>query len=193
MILRFCSGSVTPASAPRNSSRGVDMDERDVVVVAEQVDDLLRLAFAQQAVVDEDAGELVADRLVDAAPRRRRNRRRPTGRRSRARRRPGRGSRAISRSRKAAMRPVAACSRRPRGRSWRAAPRPLRRVHHLGVELHAVEAPRLVGDGGEGRAGRDADRAEARRQRGRRGRRGSSTPAARAPRPDAVEQRAVRR
>ena len=43
----------------------VDMDERDVVVAAEEVDDLLGLALAQQAVVDEDAGELVADRLVD--------------------------------------------------------------------------------------------------------------------------------
>ena len=41
------------------------MDERDVVVAAEQPDDLLRLVLPHQAVVDEDAGELVADRLVD--------------------------------------------------------------------------------------------------------------------------------
>jgi hypothetical protein len=35
MILRFFSGSVTPASAPRKVA-GIDVDERDVVVVAEQ-------------------------------------------------------------------------------------------------------------------------------------------------------------
>jgi hypothetical protein len=43
----------------------VGMDERDVVVVAEQRDDLFGLAQTHQAMVDEDAGELVADRLVD--------------------------------------------------------------------------------------------------------------------------------
>ena len=64
MILRLRSGSVTPASLPRNRSAGVDVDQRDVEVAAEQVDHLLRLAVAQQAGVDEDAGELVADRLV---------------------------------------------------------------------------------------------------------------------------------
>ena len=32
---------------------------------AEQLDDLLRLVLPQQAVIDEDAGELIADRLVD--------------------------------------------------------------------------------------------------------------------------------
>ncbi len=40
------------------------VDERDVEVAAEGLDDLLRLVLAQQAVVDEDARELVADRLV---------------------------------------------------------------------------------------------------------------------------------
>ena len=34
-------------------------------MVAEQADDLLGLAEPQQAVIDEDAGELVADGLVD--------------------------------------------------------------------------------------------------------------------------------
>ena len=29
--------------------------------------------------------------------------------------------------------------------------RAARCVHHLGMELHAVKAPRLIGDGGEGR------------------------------------------
>ncbi len=41
-----------------------DVDERDPEALAEGVDDLQRLVLAQQAVVDEDARELVADRLV---------------------------------------------------------------------------------------------------------------------------------
>ena len=45
--------------------RGVDVHERDVVVAAEERHDLLRLVQPHQPVVDEDAGELVADRLVD--------------------------------------------------------------------------------------------------------------------------------
>src|SRR6516165_2174576 len=40
------------------------MHERDVVVATEEIDDLLYLAGAQQAGVDKDAGQLVADRLV---------------------------------------------------------------------------------------------------------------------------------
>ena len=43
----------------------VGMDERNVVVAAEKLDHLLGLAEAQEPVVDEDAGELLADRLVD--------------------------------------------------------------------------------------------------------------------------------
>ena len=43
---------------------GVDGDERDLEGVAEGGDDLLALVLAHQAVVDEDAGELVADRAV---------------------------------------------------------------------------------------------------------------------------------
>ena len=41
------------------------MNQRDVVVMAEQVDDSLGLVEAQQAVIDEHACELVADRLMD--------------------------------------------------------------------------------------------------------------------------------
>ena len=43
----------------------VGVDQRDVVVVAEHGHDLLGLAQPQKAVVHEDAGQLVADRLVD--------------------------------------------------------------------------------------------------------------------------------
>ena len=44
---------------------GLHMHQRDVVVVAEQRDDLLALAEPHQPVIDEHAGELLADRLVD--------------------------------------------------------------------------------------------------------------------------------
>ena len=40
---------------------GLDVHEVDLERVAERVDDLLGLVEAQHAVVDEDAGELVAD------------------------------------------------------------------------------------------------------------------------------------
>ena len=65
MILRFVSGSSTPGEPGEEALRGVDVDERDPELLAEGVDDLLGLVLAQQAVVDEHAGELVADRAVD--------------------------------------------------------------------------------------------------------------------------------
>ena len=43
----------------------VHVDQRDVVAVAEQRNDLFGLAHAQQPMVDEHAGQLLADRLVD--------------------------------------------------------------------------------------------------------------------------------
>ncbi len=45
--------------------RCIDMHERNIVRAAKQRDDLLRLALAQQPVIDEDAGELIADGLMD--------------------------------------------------------------------------------------------------------------------------------
>ena len=44
---------------------GFDVHERDVVAVAEERDHFLGLAEAQEAVIDEHAGELFGDRLVD--------------------------------------------------------------------------------------------------------------------------------
>jgi len=41
------------------------MNERDVVVVAEQPHDLSAFVLAHQAMIDEDAGELIADRLMN--------------------------------------------------------------------------------------------------------------------------------
>jgi hypothetical protein len=43
----------------------VGVDQRHVVVVAEHGDDLFGLALPQKPVIDEDAGELIADGLVD--------------------------------------------------------------------------------------------------------------------------------
>ena len=65
MILRLASGSSTPASAFEEQILSFDMDQRDVVGPAEQRHHLLGLAEPQQTVIDEYAGELIADRFMD--------------------------------------------------------------------------------------------------------------------------------
>src|SRR6185437_10633191 len=50
---------------PEEVRARVHMDERNIVAVAEQAHDLLRLARPHQAVIDEYAGQLFADRFVD--------------------------------------------------------------------------------------------------------------------------------
>ena len=76
MIFRFCSGSIDPGERRQERSGGVDHLELDAGGGDEVLLDLLGLALAQQPVVDEDAGEAVADgplherrgdRRVDAA------------------------------------------------------------------------------------------------------------------------------
>ena len=62
MIFRFSSGSVTPASAVEELLAGVDDPQVDAGGGDEVPLDLLGLALAHQPVVDEDAGEPVADR-----------------------------------------------------------------------------------------------------------------------------------
>ena len=61
MILRFSSGSLTPASAPTEDLGRVDDLQRHAGRRHEVLLDLLGLAGAQQPVVDEDAGQPVAD------------------------------------------------------------------------------------------------------------------------------------
>ena len=56
MIFRFFSGSVTPASRSRKRFARVHRPERHVEAALEERLDLLALAGAQHAVVDEDAG-----------------------------------------------------------------------------------------------------------------------------------------
>ena len=143
---------------------GVAMHQRDVVVAAEQAHDLLRLAQAQQPGVDEDAGQLVADRLVQQGRGDRRSRPRRKGRRST---RPLPTWRADALDRLGAERghrPVAADAADPVGEVAQQQPA-LRRVHDLGVEQDAVKAPGVIGGRGEGRAVADRHRAEIRRQR----------------------------
>ena len=62
MIRRFSCGSVTPAERRQEALAGVDDVQVGLELVAEGVPDHLRLALAQQAVVDEDARDLRADR-----------------------------------------------------------------------------------------------------------------------------------
>ena len=41
------------------------MHERDIIMLAEQADDLLALIHPHQAVIDIDTGQLAANRFVD--------------------------------------------------------------------------------------------------------------------------------
>ena len=179
MILRFSSGSVTPARAARNGLARVDDVEVDAGRGDEVALDLLGLALAQQPVVDEDAG--AAGRRWRAArwPRRRRSRRRRTGRRSPGRcRRPARGSRSICSSTMLSMVHV-----------WRAAGDVVEEVlehllavlgvQHLGVPLDAGEpAVDVLERGDRGVLGR-GEHGEALGRRVRRSRRATSRPCAR--------------
>ena len=134
------------------------MDERDVVVAAEQADDLFGLGLAHQALVDEHAGELVADRLVQQHG----------------------GDGAIDAAREAADHPsladlladlldrlVAIGRHRPVARAAADVAHEVReqlaafgRMHDLGVEHQPVIVPRLVGDRRKRRVLRDADDAK---------------------------------
>ena len=62
--MRLRSGSSTPARAPRKRVARVDADEAHAEVLAELALDLGALALPQQAVVDEDAGQPLAERPV---------------------------------------------------------------------------------------------------------------------------------
>ena len=142
------------------------VDERDVEVAAEGLDHLLGLVLAQQAVVDEDARELVADGLVheergdrgvDAAGER--------------------AEHALGADRRADPRDLLLDDGRGRPRRRRARDLveevlqdllPVRRVHDLGVELDAVQAPRAILEGGDRRRRRAGGDLGARRRRGHR-------------------------
>src|SRR5438067_2421731 len=131
------------------------MDERDVVGIAEEPHDLLRLACAHEAVIDEDAGELLADRLVDQ----------------------NRSNSAVDAARKTADHPLEAdlpldamdrlvAERRHRPVATAAADlddevavelAAVRRMNDFGVELHRIKLALLIGDRREGGAVGGAD------------------------------------
>ena len=79
---RFSSGLGDAVEAGEEALGGVDVDERHVEMLAERLHDLCRLVLAQEAVVDEDAGQLVADRAGGRAAPRPPSRRRPRARRA---------------------------------------------------------------------------------------------------------------
>ena len=175
MIVRFFSGSSTPASASRNRFDASTVTSLMPEVRPERALDLLALVQPQQPVVDEHAGELIADRAMDE---RRRDRRIDAARQAadHARRcRPARGSFGSRSSTNAPGVQLGSASTdaEQKVRDQLAA---ARRVRDLGMELHAVDrlvAWRIAGDRhARARRGDDVSVAAARR----RGRRGSSTP-----------------
>ena len=143
-----------PGEAGHEAGFGVDHHQRDVVMIAEQAFDLLAFVEAEQPVIDEHAGQLCANRFVDQ----------------------DRGDRGINPARQAADDPspiwadpdlvadfadlvVAVGAHRPvTGHAAHPVDEigeqlgTVGSVDHLGMELCAVVAPRLVGDDRERRA-----------------------------------------
>ena len=163
MVLRFASGSVTPSSSRRKSVLGLDVHERDVVVVAEQRHDLARPRPARsrpwstktQVSWSAIASWISTAATAESTPPERPQMTRPPPTCARMR-----GDGLVA---EGLHGPVA-------GRAGDAADevaqerRAVRRVHDLGMELHRVEVARLVGDRGEGCVVGAADDLEARRQ-----------------------------
>ena len=165
------------------------MHELDVETVAPGADDFLRLAHPQQAAVDEDAGELVADRLMDHC----------------------RGHRTVHAAGQAADHPALPHLRADAGDAGLAEPGhapaagepgdavgevlqqlpAVRGVDDLRVELDAVVAAGVVGDRGERGALAAGDDAEAGRQPGHAVAVVHPDRLARAWRPGAMEQLAI--
>ena len=151
MNLRLASGSVTPGEADEEQLLGVHMDQRDVVAVAEQADDLLGLARRASGRGRRTRRSAGRRSPRGSAPPRPRCRPRPTGRRSPCPCRPGRGSRRSWSSRNSAIvqSPAQAADVAHEIGEQLAA---VGRVDHLGVEHHRIEAALLVGGDREGRA-----------------------------------------
>ena len=63
--MRLASGSVTPRQPAQEQRADILVDQGDVVVVAEQRNDLFGLGVPHQTVIDKHAGQLLANRLVD--------------------------------------------------------------------------------------------------------------------------------
>ncbi len=161
---RFSSGSSTPLEPREEPVLCLHVDERHLEVAAERLHDLLGLVGAHEAVVDEDAGELVTDCLVHEQ------------------RGNGRVDAAGERTEHAVRPHLGADSLhllldhgggRPGGRRVGDPEEevledvlPVRGVPHLGVELDAVEPPLAVLECRNRRRGRAGDHLRARRRRG---------------------------
>ena len=152
IALRFSSGSVTPARRARKRSRASTWIERDVEVAAEGLHDLRGLVLAQEPVVDEDAGELVADGLVHEQ--RGHGGVDPAGERA---------EHALAPHLRADARGLLLDHRRGRPRRRRLGDpveevledlRPVLGVQHLRVELDPVEAARRILEAADRRRGR---------------------------------------
>ena len=133
-------------------------------VAAERLDDLVRLVLAEEAVVDEDAGELVADGLVHEQ--RRDGRVDAAGKRA---------QHALGADRRADARDLLLDHGSGRPRRRRAGDLveevlqdllAVRRVRDLGMELHAVELACAVLERGDRRGGRGGGHLSADRRRG---------------------------
>uniref|UniRef100_A0A0N4ZGT3 NAD-specific glutamate dehydrogenase n=1 Tax=Parastrongyloides trichosuri TaxID=131310 RepID=A0A0N4ZGT3_PARTI len=151
-----------PGQLAEEFLRRINVHQRDVVVLAEQGRDLLGLVLAHQAGVHEDTGQLIANSFMDKQC--------CNGRIHTAGKRADNfafadlfadlGDLLVAIG---GHGPVAGQARHAVGEVLQQLGA-ARGVHHLGVELHAVDLARLIGDGGEGRAFRGGDDVEAFRQ-----------------------------
>ena len=177
MMRRFFSGSSTPGEVLRGSARRRRRARTSSAMRSRKsaIDVARASSGAQQAVVDEDAGEPIADRAVDE---RRDDRRVDAAARARRRRAASptrsrmRGDLALD---EVLHRPVGLARRRRGARSSRRISLPVDAVRDLGMELHAVERPLAVAEGRDTASCRCWRAPRARRRGASCGRRGSST------------------
>ena len=165
MILRFSSGSDTPASAVQEPLRASTTTSDDPGGGHEVLLDLLGLALAQQPVVDEHAGQLVADRPLHERGGHRRVH--AAGQRAEHPRvdRPARGSARPASSTTLVGGPVG-LEAGAVAEEVLQHPLPELGVHHLGVPLHAVQPALVVLERRDRRAGRGRGHRETVRRAG---------------------------
>ena len=164
MILRFCSGSVTPASLVEEARAGVDDAQIDLEGAAEDRRDLRALAGAKQAVVDEDARQpsrrspcrTSAAATAESTPPDRPQITRRVGPTCSAMSATASSTNEPSSSRRAPQTP-----KQEVGQQLGAA----RRVHDLGMELHALELRRGVANAAAGQLALSPTSAKPGRQR----------------------------
>ncbi len=168
---------------------GIHMDEVQVVMLLEHGNHIGRLVLAHQTVVDEDAGQLVADGLVDQQRCDRRID--AAGQRADDALIADLSADLLDRLLAIGMHGPVALDAGDLLDEVLDQLGAVGRVHDLGVELHGVVFARFVGNEGEGRVGRGGQNLEARRDRGHAVAMGHPDLMARAGRPEAVEQFAI--